>query len=239
MPSFEVLLPLGAIAFYLYDSLQLLYSNELVLTQRRRAWDVSGGSDILMLGRRVFLPNPLTPQCAQFRVHWSDTDGRGDVENIEALELFTGRLRRLGVLMQILALLLLFALPAITWFVGTGWLLLGLFAAFYLLIFVALGMVYAARAPLGVGGAKFAALCVDSLLCAPFAVNLLRKVSLHRSLAGDPLAFALRTFDPRARAQLVAIVDARVASEQTAVEEGSERFAQLAAFRARLAGAGT
>ena len=32
MPSFEVLLPIGAIAFYLYDSALLLYGNELVLS---------------------------------------------------------------------------------------------------------------------------------------------------------------------------------------------------------------
>ncbi len=39
MPTIELLLPLGAVAFYLWDSLQLLYQDELVV-ERDAGWIV-------------------------------------------------------------------------------------------------------------------------------------------------------------------------------------------------------
>jgi len=60
MPSFEVLLPLGAIGLYLFDSTLLLYSNELLFAQRAGRWSFAMSSALLPVGKSPF----LTQHCA-------------------------------------------------------------------------------------------------------------------------------------------------------------------------------
>ena len=61
MPSFEVLLPLGALGLYLFDSVLLLYSNEVLFLHSRRRWGFVMSSALLLGGRRLCFVNPLTP----------------------------------------------------------------------------------------------------------------------------------------------------------------------------------
>ena len=66
MPAFELLLPLGAIGLYLFDSSLLLYSNELLLLHRSRGWGFTEGSALLVVkrgpnaGSRFLLDRSLT-----------------------------------------------------------------------------------------------------------------------------------------------------------------------------------
>ena len=58
--------------------------------------------------------------------------------------------------------------------------------------------------------APAAMLAFDSLACAPFALNLVRKITLNRSLVGDPIFFAHQVLDADAFAQLVQALCHRV-----------------------------
>lgn len=232
MPSFEVLLPVGAIALYLYDSAQGLYGDEFVIERRRNAWRVSAGAGLLMAGRRPHLPNPFTPDALMFRVRWDranddGTLGADDVDTMSGLL----RLPRLVVIAQLL--LLAAALPVVSILLGAGATLLGLFALYYLLTFVALVALFRARAGLRLSGRQFAVLAFESVACAPFAPNLVRKVALLQSgrLRWVEVAAA---FDEPERRKLGALLGASIASALVIEGTGTARAEHLDALRVTL-----
>jgi hypothetical protein len=233
MTSFEVWLPLGALGLYLFDSILWLYSNELPFLRGVGGWRAAQVPAVLVAGRRVYIPNPLTPGVALFKVRWSDSDERGEHKETGELERFLRALRPVQYLVNALLVILL-VLPVELLLYGAGVKLLVLMAAFYLVIVVALVVVYVRRRELLLSGRSFAALCFDSLACAPFAVNLVRKLTLRRSLAGNPISFAVRSFEPAALRGLIESVSARVAQEQLREDPQSPRWAELEAFRQRL-----
>jgi hypothetical protein len=233
MSSFEVWLPLGAIGLYLFDSTLWLYSNELIFQHRGGRWICAGIPAFLVAGRRVYFPNPLTPGTPQFRVRWSVSDQRTEQETTAGLDEFLHALLPLKYLVNTLLVILLI-LPVELFLFGTGTELLVLMAAFYLLIVVTLLCIFRRRRQLRLTGRAFAALCFDSLACSPFAVNLVRKLSLRRSLAGNPVAFAARSFEPAALVRLVAGMSGRVREEQVREAGQTARWQELETYRQHL-----
>jgi hypothetical protein len=233
MPSFEVLLPLGAVGLYLFDSTLLLYSNELLFARRSGGWSFATSSSLLLAGRRVCFLNPFTPAIPQFRVRWSETDTRQEQESREELDAFLAALGPLRYLVIALWMLLL-AVPVELLALGTGIELLVLMAAFYVVVLGALGYIYVRRRELHVPGKSFLALSFDSLACAPFAINLVRKLALRRSVAGNPIDFARRTFDPATFSALIHAVCQRVSDEQQREYGQTPRWAKLEAYRKEL-----
>jgi len=233
MTSFEVWLPLGALGLYLFDSTLWLYSNELIFERSRGRWRCGPLPAFLVAGRRVYLPNPCTPAIPQFRVRWSESDQRHEQEDVGELDRFSRALRPVQYLVNALLVILL-VLPVELLLYGTGVELLAVMAAFYLVIIVALVVLYVRRRELRLTGRAFAALCFDALACAPFAINLVRKLTLRRSLLGNPIEFAGRVFEPAALAILIGAVTARVTEEQLREEPHSPRWEELELFRQRL-----
>jgi hypothetical protein len=233
MSSFEVWLPLGALALYLFDSTQWLYANELVFLHGGGRWRCAQVPAFLVSGRRVYIPNPLAPATPLFKVRWSESDQRNELEDAGELERFFRALRPLQYLVNTLLVILL-VLPVELLLYGAGVELLALMAAFYLVIIVALVVVYVRRRELRLTGRAFVALCFDSLACAPFAINLVRKLALRRSLAGNPIAFAGGAFEPHALTALVDAVIARVIEDQLREDSHSPRWEVLEAFQQKL-----
>jgi len=238
MPPFEVLLPLGAIGLYLFDSTLLLYSNELLFARWAGKWRFATGSALLLAGRRLCFLNPFTPATPQFRVRWSEADSRQEQESREELDAFLAALGPLRYLVIALWVLLL-ALPVELLLLGTGIELLALMAAFYAVILAALGYIYARRRELRLSAKSFLALSFDSLACAPFAINLVRKLALRRSLAGNPIDFASRAFEPATFSTLLHAVCQRVSDEQQREYGQTPRWAELEAYRKELTAMGS
>jgi hypothetical protein len=225
MTPTELWLPIGAAAFYLYDSCSLLWQNELIFTRGQR-WLVQGGSELRLSARRVFLPNPLLPMRPQFQVQWNINETRtGDAASPAAL---LQALRPIGVLNQA-QLLILLALPLVSWTQGAGIVMLALFLLFYLCTLAALALAWRHRVACSLSTRTFWLLALDALACAPFAVNLVRKISMRHGIAGDPLRFAARDFEPVARDELRQMVAARVREEHPEAEpvELEHRISQL------------
>jgi hypothetical protein len=215
MTPTELWLPIGAAAFYLYDSAMLLWQNELIFTRgkgwRSDGWLVDGGSALRLGARRVFLPNPLLPQRPQFQVRWVADDQRGaSTDNQETL---FAALRPIGIL-NLLQLMVLLTLPVISWTLGAGIVLLALFALFYVFTLVALVLTWQRRTSLNLAPRAFWMLALDALACAPFAVNHTRKIAMRHGIAGDPLAFAAQHFDAATHAAAQQIVAARLQEER-------------------------
>jgi hypothetical protein len=233
MTSFEVWLPLGALALYLFDSTQWLYANELIFLHGGGKWRCAQIPAFLVSGRRVYLPNPLGPATLLFKVRWSESDQRHELEDARELGRFFQALRPVQYLVNALLVILL-VLPVELLLYGTGVELLVVMALFYLVILVALVVIYLRRGELRLTGRAFAALCFDALACAPFAINLVRKLALRRSLAGNPIAFATEAFEPPALASLVDVVTARVKEDQLREDSHSPRWEVLEAYRQKL-----
>ncbi len=230
MTPVEFWLPIGAIAFYLYDSAQLLWHNELLYLRGARRWHAEGPASISMMGRRLYLPNPLLPQRPGFKVHWN----LGETRVSAALpDDFLRALRPVGLIALLLAWLLAL-LPLVSWTLGTGITLLVLFATYYVLVIVALAFVLRRRAVLQLSGSACAALVFDALACAPFAANLVRKIALRRGLDGDAVAFAGAHFEPREREALRQLLLRKLEEKQAGEPPSPEQQTEIAMLLGKL-----
>ena len=231
MTPVEFWLPIGAIAFYLYDSMQLLWHNELLYVRAGKRWRAEGPSDISWLGRRLYLPNPLLPQRPGFKVHWNLNDDRAAAAPVPAE--FLRALRPIGFIATLLCGLLLL-LPLISWTLGAGLVMLLLFAAYYSFILVALGFMVARRRTLQLSGAACAALAFDALACAPFAINLVRKIALRRGIEGEPVTFAGTQFVPAQREALRSLLARKIEEAAAGASPSTAQRAQIAALLGKL-----
>jgi GB virus C genotype envelope len=100
---------------------------------------------------------------------------------------FLRLLRPLQYLVWALLLLLIAALPLVSWRYGAGPHMLAVFVAYYLVLLAALLLVFLRRTQLGLSNRAFGGLMFDVCACAPFGVNLVSKLTLRRSLAVDSL----------------------------------------------------
>jgi hypothetical protein len=198
-----LLVPLGALAFWLFDSLLMLYGNEAVLLASGRAgWRLVAGSGWLFAGRRLALPDPLRPWQPAWRlVHMPPAAGetpRGDESlpaELAAIEALRGALRPLGWLVTALQWALLPGLALEIVLLGTGPALLVVLAVIYALVLAGGALVVAGRARLQLSRAAAWTLAAEGLLCPPFAINVVRKLSLRVPLRGDALGLATKLCD--------------------------------------------
>lgn len=234
--SFELLLVLGVAGFYLFDSAMLLYVNELIFAEKKGKW-VFGRPDSgwQMLGKNLYFPNPLTPDNPLFRACWVAASVSNECqEDLEALRQFLSALNPLRYMTYSLFVLLLIGLPIVLFEFGTGLGFLLLLGVVYFTILVMLIQIYRQREELGLSGRAFTKLAFDSLACAPFAINLLRKITLRRSLAGDPIFFAHQVLDADAFAKLIHALCQRLDEEIEFEDESSLRCSALKGYRNRI-----
>lgn len=182
MLDFELLLVLGALAFYLQDSAALLYADELIVERVGRGWRMRPGAGMLICGRRPFVPNPLAPHRPLIRVTVDQV--LDDVElGVDAKGVGIGRApfyRALVPVQVCAAVLLLLFFPGLPWTLhtwGTGPGLLGWLALVYLVIALMGLNVFRQRRALGLTTHQCAGLMVQGVFCAPLAINIVRKVS--------------------------------------------------------------
>jgi hypothetical protein len=225
--TFEVLLPIGAIGFYLFDAALMLYGNEFVLLRSRRHW-YSAGGQVQLLGRRLYLPNPFTPGRVLFRLRWDigrSVDGALDIDDLVRLT------RPLRVIVTIQAVILLLLLPPVSMALGAGNFLLSLFAAFYLLTLLSTAILIKRRKALRLADRHCAFVVFEAVLCAPFALNMVRKLALALSAEVAWLETAERAFASNEKRQIAECIGERIAEGLAIEEPGSVRAAQLCTLR--------
>jgi hypothetical protein len=224
------MLVLGILAFYLQDSAQLLYWDELVATRSAGAWRISLG-ELEVAGRYLFIPNPLAPWRLLFRANWMATSPNGFATPPAQLLEFSRPIRPLGVGCALLALLLLVALPAALLKYPYAPLLLALLIGCYVLIAMMALYMLRARARLRLTRKDIASLTIGALLCPPHAINLLRRISLMHS-PEDALHFAAATLADAERDELRRVLEGRIdllesagdASRSSTLRDGRQRI---------------
>ena len=200
------MLLLGILAFYVYDAALLLYADEVVFMRKARRWSAAIGDGAIVGGRYLAFPALLSPGSPVFRAAW-DADLGGEVRPTTATVL--GVLRPLRWQAWLLALALFAVVPlALALHFPPTW-LLGVLAVIYLPTALAMLHIARRREILGLTRREVAAIAFDVLACPPFALNLVRRVSLRCGLADAAPVFADAVLDAASRARLQQSLDAR------------------------------
>jgi hypothetical protein len=229
------MLVLGVVGFYMFDSAMLLYSNELAYVQINGRWSfVYPESRRQILGKNPYIPNLLSPDSPLFRVCWSVSMSSEQHEGHEALQRFLGALNLLRHFTIVLFALLIVGLPIVLFGFGTGFGFLMLLGFVYITISGMLIQTYRQREELGLSIKAFAKLAFDSLVCAPFALNLVRKITVRRPLAGDPIKLAHQIFDDATFSRLVGVLCNRVDEELEFEDKESPRYEALKDYKNQL-----
>jgi len=232
----EVLLVAAMLGLYLYDSVQLLHSNEGVLAATLGGrWSLHFGAEHYTLrGKEPFLPNPLLPHRPVFLLHWKQHAASGTAATQRWTPPAFGPYKVLAPFIWLMALALFGLIPA-GLFTRYGNVAIAagilLFYASALLAFV---YVWFKRRALQLTMRQIGALAFESLTCPPFALNLIRHISLKSHPATDLIStsrYLLRQDDWTATLPaVIKRIDNAIAYEN----EGTPRAKALTEYQASL-----
>jgi hypothetical protein len=224
-----------AVGLYLFDSALLLYADEGVLAAAGAGrWRLGFGSAVLLLGRGLYLPQPLAPHRPLFRLRWSVPRRAGAADPGD----WTARRALLAPLAPLVwgAALGLFVLLPLGLYTRLGdAALLGALGLTYASILAAIAWLVHARRRAGLSWLRVARLAFESLVCPPLALNLVRKLSAEPHVAEDLVCAARRLLPPgawpEARRAFVARVEDEIGLE---ADEDTPRARALRCYRDEL-----
>jgi hypothetical protein len=235
--SLEILLVLGVIGFYTLDSAMLLYSNELVFLENDNHWNfVSPNSKWHFLRKRLYIPNLLSPDTAQFRVFWSSATENEQVIDEESLVEFSGSLSFIRLMVMLLLILFFLELPLVLFWFHTDSLLIVLFGFIYFCIFTMLVHIFRNRKKLALSKKNYFLIAFEAIACPPFAINVLRRITLNRFLADDPVEFAREYFDEDKFQRVKVAVCTKIDERLGMLDFDDPRFSNLQDYRDRIRG---
>lgn len=230
----EILLMVGVIGIYIFDSSLLLYVNEGIVSPKRRGdWDVSFGSGRFRIaGKEIFVPNPVTPHLPLYRLQWHILESESVADGAwgERQSMFAPLAPPIWGMM--LALFIFLPLGLFSKY-GEP-MLLAAILLLYACIVSALILVGARRTKFGLTNRRFFALAFESLICSPLALNITRKISRELAIADD-LVIAMRRMQSAEQWSVSRTgILARVDEEMEAEDDGSERMNLLKHYRDSL-----
>ena len=151
-----------------------------------------------------------------------------------SLETFARQLRPLRVIVCAQLALLVFVLPPMSLLLGAGPPLLGLFSAFYLLSLTGIVVLFARRRVYRIGVGRAVQLSLEALLCAPFAVNLVRKLTLAQSRRLNWLEVSQQKLSPTERQRLLCSINDRIDELLTGEKANGSESERLELLRASI-----
>jgi hypothetical protein len=240
------------LGLYLYDAALLLHCNEGVLRPKGRdAWAVGFGSARFQLrGKELYLPHPFLMHKPLFRLAWT-MEGLDQAANQEkgkaagkgagkqdAAARWTaarGSYRGAAPMLWGIALALFVLLPlGLFSRLGEPMLLLAL-ALTYLNLIALLAWLWFSRKRLGLAPRRVASMAFEALSCPPFALNLVRHLSLARAVDEDLARAARRLQRPADWEFTRQALLARLREEIESEVEASPRQLRLKAHHHALA----
>ncbi len=233
--SFEALLMLGIVAFYIYDSVKLLYSDDLLLLRSHKTWSFAfPGAQWNLRNKLLYIPNPFKPANLIFQTSIARNEHTASIEEVEILYRYICALEPIRYLVLILFGLMCVCLPMVVFRFGTGTWFFVTVILIYITILSALVYVYFKRYELNISNKEFIALTFDVVACPPFSMNLLRKISLRYKIQFDPVAFASESFDKDRFNSLLISIKTRLEEKLELLDEGSEKSIELKAYIEKL-----
>lgn len=229
----ELLLAIGIVAFYLFDSAALLHFDDVLVAASRRNWRVTTGAQLEMRGRFLHVPNPLLPFHTALVASWLRPDHRRS-DSPETLRTFGETLLPVRIGCSLVVVLMVMAMPALLLTTRDPVWMLCLLAATWTCTIAMLVFLSLRRGVLGLTGRNVAALAIETLLCPPCAPNLYRKLCQKRGFDGDPVLFAARHTTPDAQTRLRAEIEARIAMFALADEDAGGHITGIRAAQQRI-----
>jgi hypothetical protein len=227
MEHVEVLLLALFVALYLFDSALLLHSNEALLLQAGGdRWLAGFGSSKLMLrGLELYLPNPLLPTRPIYRLSWQ-FEGAQSIRPSASQVVREKPQQALALLIWNHFWLSFIVLPLALFTQMGDMAVLFAFALIYAnVVLIALALCWRRRA-LGLSLKDLASIVFEMAMCPPFALNLIRRLSLRVRVDEDFLHAARRLQQPGDWAHTRLQLQARL-SQELEVEEADAPRAQL------------
>lgn len=218
-------------SLYVYDSALLLYCNEaLLIPNGRSGWSTRFGStNFTLKGKELCVPNPFLPAQVLLRLTW-DAGGLKSA-SIDRLIAARSAFTKFVPLVWSLALVTFVLLPFSLFGKQGEFFILLSFILIYTNVLVIVLFLWLDRHGLGLTGKKFALVALDILICPPFALNIIRKLSLSMLFKDDLINVArqLQTLSGwnETRVELLN----RLNEEIALADELSERLPELIALR--------
>lgn len=229
----EWLVIIMIIGLYLYDSSLLLFSNEGIISPSgKNAWLIRFGSKFYIKGKELFIPNPFVPHKPIFRLAWACPSGTSNSE-YEWAKLYP-QLMPLVPMIYAMALTLFVFIPVgITMKVDDHVLLITL-VFFYLNLVISLIWVGVYKQVLGISTGRFIGMAFECVVCPPFAVNLIRRISAGININDDLIVVARALQSEKAWEITRQNLLARINEEIEAEEDNSDRANALKHCRQQL-----
>lgn len=197
---FEILVVIGIVGFYIYDSAYLYFYNEFNLTKGLfKHFNAQPSSKKLnFLHRYLVLPNLFLPHHLTFKCTWNvkKLELLMHVDDIHFINTISKILKPLQFVNILLFMLTLFCLPVIFWFQGGYTLLAIAIILIYLINIMTFITISIQRKALKLSWSKLFQFLLDVLLCPPFSLNILRKISLNYKVQTDGLLIAKSMLPP-------------------------------------------
>jgi len=236
----EALLVAAMFGLYLYDSVQLLHSNEGVLAATLWGrWSLHFGAEHYTLrGKEPFLPNPLLPHRPIFVLRWKQQVAPQTPAAKGAPQRWTpppfGPYKVLSPLIWLMALALFGLIPAgLFTRYGNVAVAAGILS-FYATALLALAYIWFKRRALQLTSRQVAALAFESLTCPPFALNLTRHISLKTRPTEDLITASRRLLRRDDWAYTLPTVVKRIDNAITYEDENTPRAHALTDYQASL-----
>jgi hypothetical protein len=224
------LLVLAAL-FYLYDSSVLLYASEGLLTPASAGrWAiVYQPNSIALRGRMLFIPNVLLPHRPVFRLSW--TAATVNFENSVDWTAKRTQFARLAPFVYGSAAAIFVLLPFALYAWRSDVYVLTAALVIYLASIVAGVAVVKGRERFGLSKKKAWSTAIECVLCPPFTINLIRRLSLNAQITTTLPAAGAHLLGPEEWEHLKSRL---LAQQEEEIEDASSEEARGALEQAKL-----
>ena len=235
--SFEILLLIGILGFYLYDSLMLLYFNEVVFSLGFNGWVVSNPIGRWRIaGRKPYIPNPIVPFSPIFRLTWSKENMGIGENNIDEFNIFLKELKSIGYPVIALMYLIFLCIPIALLKFGAGMQLLIIMCSIYLTIGFALILIYRKRDLLKITNKVYWSIVFDAIACPPFSINIVRKISLNYPITRDALEFGNSQLNDKEFRIFIESINLKLDEELESEAQNSPKALSIKKYKSILTG---
>ena len=226
---------IGVIGFYIYDSLSLLFHNQIVFTETSKTWDFTFPSHRFRFGNKfVFLANVFMPFQSVFYSSWPCIEKTPERIELNALNKFLNSLFIFRLLSIILWVTLILILPPILLMYGTIFNLLTILGVTYVTIFLMIFFLWRFKKRLNFSNKDFFSIVFDILACPPFAINVVRKITLKQKFKFTPIEFSKKRLSQKERLKFQYQLNERIEESIDECDDNSAYKKQLANYKQRL-----
>lgn len=235
--SFSAILVCVALVIYIYDSVVFLYLDEGILTRDLRGqftYDFATNR-FVVLGKLLIIQNLLAPYRPVFRLSWAPpANGVYERSNANNVRRISGRLLRLAPFVWVMSVSLFIAVPVGMLILHNWGVVILALAEFYLSAIIVIIMMVVQRKSLEITLKDIASVSLESLICPPCGLNIIRKVSWRIKLNGNIVNLSNRLMTDNNYRACLQELNQKIDRELESLDEKDELFNRFNSYKARV-----